>query len=85
MRFDRMAFNMLRAFFTGTGPATVVPGEWARWLLEEAYRQTEAAGRPIPPDFARARSELGPVPAGYEVHPALAHWPQAERSEEHTV
>ena len=26
MRFDRMAFNMLRAFFTGTGPATVVPG-----------------------------------------------------------
>lgn len=26
MRFDRMALNMLRAYFFGTGPATVVPG-----------------------------------------------------------
>ena len=26
MRFDRMALNMLRGYFFGTGPATVVPG-----------------------------------------------------------
>jgi choline dehydrogenase-like flavoprotein len=26
MRFDRMALSMLRAYFHGTGPATVVPG-----------------------------------------------------------
>jgi choline dehydrogenase-like flavoprotein len=26
MRFDRMAVNMLRAYFFGTGPATTVPG-----------------------------------------------------------
>jgi hypothetical protein len=57
--------------------AAVVPGDYARWLLEEAYRRTEAAGRPIPPDFARARSDMGPAPAGYEIHPALARWPEA--------
>ena len=26
MRFDRMAMSMLRAYFFGTGPGTVVPG-----------------------------------------------------------
>ena len=25
MRFDRMAINMLRAYFLGTGPATTIP------------------------------------------------------------
>jgi hypothetical protein len=71
--------NLLRDLVERAGfAATVVPGEYARWLLEEAYRQTEAAGRPVPPDFARARSDLGPAPAGYEQHPALARWPEAE-------
>ena len=26
MRFDRMAVSMIRAYFFGTGPGTVVPG-----------------------------------------------------------
>jgi hypothetical protein len=71
--------NLLRQLVERAGfAATVVPGDYARWLLELAYGQTQSAGRPIPPDFARARAELGPVPSAYEVHPAIARWREVE-------
>ena len=47
------------------------PAAHVRWLIEEAYQRTLAAGRVPPPEFGPARLSLGPVgrPA---LHPALA-------------
>ncbi len=36
MRFDRMAFSMLRAYFLGTGPGTIVPGGLHAFVKVEA-------------------------------------------------
>jgi hypothetical protein len=41
-----------------------------RWLIEQAYERTLAAGRTLPEEFARARLDLGPVDKP-EHHPAL--------------
>jgi hypothetical protein len=42
-----------------------------RWLIEDAYERTLAAGRTPPEAFARAKIDLGPVEKP-EQHPALA-------------
>jgi hypothetical protein len=55
----------------GRRVAALVPAEHARWLIEEAYRVTLASGRTAPPEFARARIELGEAKEPTE-HPALA-------------
>jgi len=47
-----------------------VPARHARWLIEAAYRRTQAAGRVPPEGFAQARLDLGHVdPPSH--HPAL--------------
>lgn len=47
-----------------------VPSAHARWLIEQAYQRTSAAGRVAPEEFARAKLDLGPV-IRPQRHPAL--------------
>ncbi|MFN4282103.1 MAG: GMC family oxidoreductase [Alphaproteobacteria bacterium] len=77
MRFDRMAFNMLRAYFTGTGPATVVPGglhAFVKSRPELAVPDIEFMFRGLP-----AHAELWfpgikkPYVDGYGIRPTLLH------------
>jgi hypothetical protein len=42
----------------------------ARWLIEQAYERTLAAGRVAPEEFARAKLDLGPVTRP-DRHPAI--------------
>jgi hypothetical protein len=50
--------------------AAEIPSRHARWLIEEAYQRTLAAGRVPPEAFAASRLDLGHVDAP-ERHPAL--------------
>lgn len=77
MRFDRMAFNMLRAFFFGSGPATVVPGgmhAFVKTNKELAVPDIEFMFRGLPtnahlwfPGIKAAYDD------GYGIRPALLH------------
>ena len=77
MRFDRMAINMLRAYFHGTGPATVVPGGLHAFIKTRpdiAVPDIEFMFRGVPPDahlwfpgIKRAYAD------GYGIRPCLLH------------
>ena len=77
MRFDRMAFNMLRAQLFGTGPATVVPGGLHAFIKtnpELAVPDIEFMFRGLPthahlwfPGIKSAYED------GYGIRPALLH------------
>jgi 4-pyridoxate dehydrogenase len=77
MRFDRMAVSMLRAYFFGTGPATVVPGGLHAFIktrpelsvpdIEFMFRGTSHFPRLWFP-FLRA-----PYVDGYGIRPTLLH------------
>jgi 4-pyridoxate dehydrogenase len=77
MRFDRMAFNMLRAYFTGTGPATSLPGGLHAFIKsrpELAVPDIEFMFRGLP-----AHAEMWfpglkkPYVDGYGIRPTLLH------------
>jgi choline dehydrogenase-like flavoprotein len=77
MRFDRMAINMLRAYFFGTGPATVVPGGLHAFIKtnpELAVPDVEFMFRGAPPHahlwfpgIKRAYED------GYGIRPCVLH------------
>jgi choline dehydrogenase-like flavoprotein len=77
MRFDRMAINMLRGYFHGTGPATVVPGGLHAFIKTRpdiAVPDIEFMFRGVPPDahlwfpgIKRAYAD------GYGIRPCLLH------------
>ena len=77
MRFDRMAINMLRAYFHGTGPATVVPGGLHAFIKtrpELAVPDIEFMFRGAPPEahlwFPGVKR---PYADGYGIRPCLLH------------
>ena len=73
MRFDRMAFNMLRAFFTGTGPGTVVPGGLHAFIKtnpELAVPDIEFMFRGLP---TNAHLWFPGIKPAYGIRPALLH------------
>jgi choline dehydrogenase-like flavoprotein len=77
MRFDRMAINMLRAYFHGTGPATVVPGglhAFVKTRPELAVPDIEFMFRGAPPEahlwFPGVKR---PYADGYGIRPCLLH------------
>jgi choline dehydrogenase-like flavoprotein len=77
MRFDRMALSMLRAYFFGTGPGTVVPGGLHAFIKtnpELAVPDIEFMFRGVPtathlwfPGIKAAYED------GYGIRPALLH------------
>jgi choline dehydrogenase-like flavoprotein len=77
MRFDRMAINMLLAYFFGAGPATVVPGGLHAFIKtrpELAVPDIEFMFRGAPPEahlwfpgIKRAYAD------GYGIRPCLLH------------
>jgi 4-pyridoxate dehydrogenase len=77
MRLDRMAINMLRAYFFGTGPATVVPGGLHAFLKsrpELAVPDIEFMFRGAPPHAALwFPGWRPPYVDGYGIRPALLH------------
>ena len=77
MRFDRMAFNMLRAFFTGTGPGTVVPGGLHAFIKtnpELAVPDIEFMFRGLPTNAHLWFPGIKPAyEDGYGIRPALLH------------
>ncbi len=77
MRFDRMAWNMLQAYFTGTGPGTVVPGGLHAFIKtnkEFAVPDIEFMFRGLPTNahmwFPGVKA---PYEDGYGIRPALLH------------
>lgn len=77
MRFDRVAVNMLRAYLTGTGPATVLPSG-----LHGFVRLAESSDAPdIQFMFRGAPRDASPwfpgvkpaYPDGYSIRPVLLH------------
>jgi 4-pyridoxate dehydrogenase len=77
MRFDRMALNMLRAHFFGTGPATVVPGGLHAFIKTRpdlAVPDIEFMFRGAPPHahlwFPGVKK---PYLDGFGIRPALLH------------
>ena len=78
MRFDRMALSMIRAYFFGTGPATVVPGGLHAFIKtrpELAVPDIEFMFRGAPPHAASVVSAgSGSAYAdGYGIRPTLLH------------
>jgi len=77
MRFDRMALNMLRAQFFGTGPATVVPGGLHAFIKtnpELAVPDIEFMFRGVPTNAHLWFPMLRPAyEDGYGIRPALLH------------
>lgn len=51
-------------------PVTHVPSPWARWIIEEAYQKSLAAGGRPPREYAESRATLPPF-AAVERHPGL--------------
>ena len=77
MRFDRVAVNMLRAYLTGTGPATVLPSGLHGFVrLAESSDAPDiqfmfrGAPRDASPWFPGVRSAY---PDGYSIRPVLLH------------
>ena len=77
MRFDRMALNMLRAHFFGTGPGTVVPGGLHAFIKtnpELAVPDIEFMFRGLPTNAHLWFPMLRPAyEDGYGIRPALLH------------
>jgi 4-pyridoxate dehydrogenase len=77
MRFDRMAVSMLRAYFFGTGPGTVVPGglhAFVKTRPEFAVPDIEFMFRGAPADTHLWFPGIRPAYVdGYGIRPALLH------------
>jgi 4-pyridoxate dehydrogenase len=77
MRFDRMATSMLRAYFFGTGPATVVPGGLHAFIktnLNLEVPDMEFMFHTVPPEARLWFPGLFPSYAdGYGIRPTLLH------------
>jgi choline dehydrogenase-like flavoprotein len=77
MRFDRMAVSMLRAYFFGTGPGTMVPGglhAFVKTRPELAVPDIEFMFRGAPADTHLWFPGIRPAYAdGYGIRPALLH------------
>jgi choline dehydrogenase-like flavoprotein len=77
MRLDRMSLNMLRAYFLGTGPATVVPGGLHAFIKtrpELAVPDVEFMFRGAPPNAALwLPGWKKPYEDGYGIRPAILH------------
>ncbi len=77
MRFDRMALNMLRAYFTGTGPGAVVPGGLHAFIKtnpELAVPDIEFMFRGLPLDARLWFPGIKPAfEDGYGIRPTLLH------------
>ena len=77
MRFDRMAVSMLRAYFFGTGPGTVVPGglhAFVKTRPELAVPDIEFMFRGAPADTHLWFPGIRPAYVdGYGIRPALLH------------
>jgi 4-pyridoxate dehydrogenase len=77
LRFDRMAVNMVRAYFLSTGPATVVPGGLHAFIktrpelavpdIEFMFRAAALNARLWFPGISPA------PPDGYSIRPTLLH------------
>ena len=77
MRFDQVAVNMLRAHFTGKGPATVLPSGLHGFVRLEAGSEVpdiqfmfRGAPRDASPWFPGVRPAY---PDGYSIRPVLLH------------
>ncbi len=77
MRFDRMAVSMLRAYFFGTGPGTVVPGglhAFVKTRPELAVPDIEFMCRGAPADTHLWFPGIRPAYVdGYGIRPTLLH------------
>jgi choline dehydrogenase-like flavoprotein len=77
MRLDKMALNMMRAWMSGTGPATVVPGGLHAFIKtrpELAVPDVEFMFRGAPPSAALwFPGWKKPYADGYGIRPALLH------------
>ncbi len=77
MRFDRLALSMIRAYVTGTGPATVLPGGFHGFLRTRADCQVpdiQIMFRATSPEAAPWFPAISPVwPDGFALRPALIH------------
>ena len=77
MRFDRMAVSMLRAYFFGTGPGTVVPGglhAFVKTRPELAVPDIEFMFRGAPADTHLWFPRIRPAYVdGYGIRPTLLH------------
>jgi choline dehydrogenase-like flavoprotein len=77
MRFDRMAFSMIRAYFFGTGPGTVVPGglhAFVKTRPELAVPDIEFMFRGAPAQADLWFPLIRPAYAdGYGIRPTLLH------------
>jgi 4-pyridoxate dehydrogenase len=77
MRFDRMAVSMIRAYFFGTGPGTVVPGglhAFVKTRPELAVPDIEFMFRGAPADTRLWFPLIRPAYAdGYGIRPTLLH------------
>jgi 4-pyridoxate dehydrogenase len=77
MRFDRMAVAMIRAYFFGTGPGTVVPGglhAFVKTRPELAVPDIEFMFRGAPADTHLWFPVIRPAYAdGYGIRPTLLH------------
>jgi hypothetical protein len=79
----RKGYRDLVRDLTASAEFTAVraPSAYARWLLAQATRRSQEAGRALPAGFAQVRADLGPVEPPPE-HPALTLWPQAQALDE---
>lgn len=77
MRFDRMAINLLRAYFFGTGPATVVPGGLHAFIRTDPgldVPDMEFMFHTVPPEARLWFPALAPSYSdGYGIRPTLLH------------
>ena len=77
MRFDKMAWNMLRAWATGSGPGTIVPGGLHAFIKtrpELAVPDIEFMFRGLPLDARLWFPGVRPAfDDGYGIRPALLH------------
>jgi choline dehydrogenase-like flavoprotein len=77
MRFDRMAWNMIRAYLFGSGPGTVVPGGLHAFIKtrpELAVPDVEFMFRGLPPGaHLWMPGWKAPYADGFGIRPALLH------------
>ncbi len=77
MRFDRMAFAMVQAYFTGTGPGTVVPGGLHAFVKTQPdldVPDIEFMFHTVPPQTRLWVPGLRPAyQDGYAIRPTLLH------------
>lgn len=77
MRFDRMAVSMLRAYFFGSGPGTVVPGglhAFIKTAASEEVPDIEFMFHSVPPQTRLwFPGIVAPYTDGYGIRPTLLH------------